>query len=129
MNKILIALLLSVPCVIANAAESAWHMFESRANKGGAPNGYIYYTNAVGTQIGSKTSKVGTSLRLICSAKGDDSVIALLWDTADGATNPQIIAVVDNNTGIFALQWKQTGKLFYRNLNDSNALVQALTYG
>lgn len=92
--------------------------------------GYIYYTNATGTQIGAKTEKLFTSLRLVCSTKSVEPPLMIIkWDTLSGNSVQYVRATVDGKIIPLNDQWFQDESIVYRAITYPDPLVQRLKQG
>lgn len=99
MRKLFGLLALSVS-MSAFAQASAWNISEV-AGKDKSVVGYIYHSSAVGTQVGAKTEKVVSGLRLVCSTKGymamkeSEPIIAVFWNGMFGNTPETVLVEID----------------------------------
>jgi hypothetical protein len=92
--------------------------------------GYIYHTNAIGTQYKSKTEKVFTSLRLACSLKSSaPPLMIIMWNTMKGSSIQSLQVTVDGKVVSTDEQWVQDESIIYRSLVDSDSIMQQLKSG
>lgn len=99
--------------------------------------GFIYHTNAIGTQFGPKIEKIITGLRFICASddfipeKNSNPVVALYWNTMIGNTSQTINITIDNKqvwTGR-EIKWDHDGPLLLRTITESKDLIQLMKSG
>jgi hypothetical protein len=106
-----------------------WNVSEV-LGKDKTPVGYIYHSSAVGTQVGTKTEKVITGLRLVCSIKSSEGpAIALYWNGMFGNTPQSVDVKVDGRKIAQSTPWDQDGPLLFRKIADSQELMQGLKTG
>jgi hypothetical protein len=108
-----------------------WKITEVTGNKERTPVGYIYHTGAVGTQVGSKTEKVVTSLRFVCSTKvsnqrDNDPLIILFWNTMTGNTGQYITSKTSVSPIDHMFRWEQEDSIMMRSVNESKDFIQEL---
>lgn len=135
MKKLFVALA-SIFALSAMAQSSDWKL----TTVPGADRvtvGYIYHTSAVGTQVGAKTEKVVTGLRLVCTAPGftanknSEPIIAVYWNTMTGST-PQFLDIKVDGRQVGTGQetkWDQDGPLLLRTIDSSRTLLQSIKTG
>lgn len=119
----------------AAAQTTTWNISEV-SGKNAEILGYIYHTSTVGTQIGAKTKKVISGLRLVCSTKGysamatSEPIVAIFWQGMFGNTPTAVSAEVDKKPiRLVPTLWDHDGQILYRNFSDSAELIQALKTG
>lgn len=109
-----------------------WKLSEVKGNDRSVV-GYVYHTEAVGTQVSQKTEKVVAGLRLVCSTKAstqrnNDLIIAIYWDGMFGNLTQSTDVLFNKRmfeTGQ-KLRWDQDGPLLIRYVTDSRTFIQAL---
>ena len=107
----------------AQAQALGWNLTEVPA-KDKSVAGYIYHSSAVGTQIGTKTEKVVTGLRLVCSTKEyvamreSDPVVAIYWNGMFGNGTQAVNVKVDGRPIQMATPWEQDGPVLFRRIAD-----------
>lgn len=118
----------------AQAQALAWNLSEVPA-KDKSVAGYIYHSSAVGTQVGTKTEKAVTGLRLVCSTKEyvamreSDPIIAIYWNGMFGNGTQMVGVKVDGKTIQMSTPWEQDGPVLFRRIADSKELMQGLRTG
>lgn len=118
-----------------SAQPAAWNIAEV-TGKDNSVVGYIYHTSAVGTQVGAKTEKVVSGLRLVCSTKGfmamkeADPIIAIFWNGMFGNIPEAVMTEVDGKAiRLVPSPWEHDGQILYRKTSESRELIQALKTG
>lgn len=105
--------------LISSVANSAWKITPVQSKE--QVVGYIYSVDAEGTP------KSFTSLRFICSTKGGEPIIALLW--AKGINTEQDVSVditIDNKVVYTGTLWKRDEMLLYRTISESSDLISSM---
>lgn len=116
------------------AAQQQWNITDVR-KKTGELVGHIYHTSSVGTQVGAKTEKFVTGIRLVCTTKrylamgNPDPIIAIYWNTMAGENTETVFIEIDGKSVSDPLNWYQDGQILFRNLSDSHNLIQAMKSG
>lgn len=134
MRKLFGLLALSVS-MSAFAQASAWNISEV-AGKDKSVVGYIYHSSAVGTQVGAKTEKVVSGLRLVCSTKGymamkeSEPIIAVFWNGMFGNTPETVLVEIDGKPVRLAPSpWDHDNQILFRKISESKELLQGLKTG
>lgn len=112
-------LLISSLFLISLVANAAWKITPVQSKEQAV--GYIYSIDAEGTP------KSFTSLRFICSTKGGEPIIALLW--AKGINTEQNVSVditIDNKITYTGTSWKRDEMLLYRTISESTDLITSM---
>lgn len=134
--KKLFVALVSIFALSAMAQSSDWKLTTVPGADRGTV-GYIYHTNSIGTQVGAKTMKVVTGLRLVCTAEGftanknSEPIIALYWNTMTGSI-PQFLDIKVDGRQVATgqeIRWDQDGPLLMRTINSSRTLIQSMKTG
>lgn len=133
MKKLLVSLVTVFATMAVMAENTDWQVTEVTGHDKSVA-GYIYHTGAVGTQVGTKTMKAATSLRLVCSSKvspqrSGDPLIAVYWNTMTGNAPQFPLIQVDKKDIGLPVQWMQDGQLLMRSVYESKELIQALKTG
>jgi len=115
-------------CLSAFGKSSDWKLTEI-AGLNNSKVGYIYHTNAIGTQYGNKTEKFVTSLRLVCSINSNEEpAIVIFWNTMTGNL-PQLIEIKIDGKLIDQTPWNHEGPIFYKRISESRNLLQSIKLG
>ena len=114
-------LLLAVILVFSNSVY-AWKLTPVMSKD--QPVGYIYSSDAEGTQISNTKKTSFTSIRFICSLKGGEPIIALLWAKGLNSLPETTINVFSDNKLIMQDSlWFRDETLLYKNINDSPDII------
>lgn len=122
---------LVVSCTNALAAKNPlWKLKEVSHNS--TVVGYVYHSDAIGTQNVSNNPKVMTSIRFICSVDEMPPLISIFWDDSNDYRDAIVSVTIDNklvNLGQTSKPWAVDGRLYYRALGESKILLNALKNG
>jgi hypothetical protein len=89
--------------------------------------GYIYHTEAIGTQVDTKTEKFVTGLRLACSLSHNNPLITIYWNTMSGNTTQYVQINTEKNLSSGPLlRWDQEDSLLIRTIYESADLIRLL---
>ncbi len=129
MKKIFVGLIAACFVTAASASNVDWKITKVFSEDKSVA-GFIYHTSAIGTQIGQKTEKVISGLRLVCSGKeptkwSEDPVIVIFWDKSDGSET-QTVEIRTDKTNSELSQWEQDGPLLVRSIPESKELMKSL---
>lgn len=125
MIKKLASAIIAFMCLTAFTQAPVWTITKV-VGKDKTIAGYIYYTNGVGTEIGSKTTKVFSSLRLVCSttASAAAPLIVLFWDGMHGISQPSTSITINGKSVMYT--WSQEDNILIRDSADSIQLMKSL---
>jgi len=119
-------------CISLNvlARDPNWKIIKI-TGKDSAPVGYMYETGSVGHQtFGSRTEKLVTGLRIICSVASKESpVIGVFWNTMQAEDIQHISIKIDKKQYSEKLEWFPDQSILWRNTSELNSLIQSLKNG
>jgi len=118
--NILLALVIALSCTTTFAADN-WKLTAVLGND--KPVGYVYHTSSMGTQT-NPVNKSYSGLRLICSLKGGEPVVALYWNNGMNIREEILVTVIaDNKATVHPTLWGSEGDLLFRNVAESKELL------
>ena len=129
MKKLVYGVFFSLLSSAAICQPVSWTLSEIKGQSEIA--GYIYHTDAAGTQYGAKTEKLFTSLRFACSTKSSaPPLMIIMWNTMKGSSTQFIHTTVDGNPVLSYDQWTQDENIIYRPLQyPTDTIMQQLKTG
>ena len=132
MKNILLGIIIACFSATVLAKDGDWHITEVKSTDN-VIVGYIYHSSSVGTQSGTETKKMVSSLRLVCTGKPpaqgkNDPLIVIFWNTMVGDKTQNIEIIFDKKINKYGTKyiWKQEGPLLIRSIIESKELIQSL---
>lgn len=132
MKRFIISAFSALTCMAANSqSHISWNLVPV-PDRDNIVVGFIYHTEALGTEKNHGIKKVPTSLRLICSTKLEDvkmdPIIAVLWSNLESSTNIRAIGTTIKGNVLSIDTWTQDGDLLYRSAISSDQLMDSMKH-
>lgn len=109
---------------IANIAIAAPNWKLATVTGKDLPVGYIYYTDAMGILSGPTQKKSFTSLRFICSLKGGDPILGIVWDGGIYSNSDLLVSVSTDATNIQPTFWINETDIIYKPMIEIGDIIK-----